>query len=155
MPYRNIMLALELNAREKPLLKRAVELAECHQAKLHIIHVSPELGSVYSGSLNLDLRQLKTKLRLENGYEILQMLKQEAFNASSISLPDGDIRQAVQNAVKAQAADLLICGRQQERPFFGHLFSHSSGFLDIDGCDLLVIKLSDKIPIEPESKIGS
>lgn len=144
MPYRNILLALELNDREKPLLKRAVELAESHQAKLHIIHVSPELGSVYTGSLNLDLRQLKTKLRQENGYEIMQLLKQEAFNAASISLPDGDIRQAVQQAVKEQAADLLICGRQQERSFFGHLFSNSSGFLDIDGCDLLVVKLSEE-----------
>lgn len=144
MPYHNIMLALELNAHEKPLLKRAVELAECHQAKLHIIHVSPELGSVYTGSLSLDLRQLKTKLRLENGHEIMEMLKKEAFSASSISLPNGDIRQAVQQAVRKQEADLLICGRQQERPFFGHLFSNSSGFLDIDGCDLLVIKLSDK-----------
>ena len=76
------------------------------------------------------------------------MLKQEAFNAASISLPDGDIRQAVQQAVKEQQADLLICGRQQERSFFGHLFSNSSGFLDIDGCDLLVVKLSDDAGIE-------
>ena len=151
MPYRNILLALELNSREKPLLKRAVELAESHQAKLHIIHVSPELGSVYTGSLSLDLRQLKNKLRLENGNEIMQMLKKEAYSASSISLPDGDIRQAVQHAVREQAADLLICGRQQERPFFGHLFSNSSGFLDIDGCDLLVIKLSDKIAHQAEA----
>lgn len=148
MPYHNILVALELNAREKPLLRRAVELAESHQARLHIIHVSPELGGVYTGSLNLNLRQLKTKLRLENGYEIMQMLKKEAFSASSISLPDGDIRQAVQHAVREQQADLLICGRQQERSFFGHLFSNSSGFLDIDGCDLLVVKLSDKTPSE-------
>lgn len=144
MPYHNILLALELNAREKPLLKRAVELADTHNAKLHIIHVAPELGSVYSGSLSLDLRQLKAKLRLENGQEIMEMLKNAAHSASSISLPGGDIRQAVQQAVKEQNIDLLICGRQQSRPFFGHLFSNSSGFLDIDGCDLLVIKQNTK-----------
>lgn len=149
MPYRNILLALELNDREKPLLKRAVELAESHQAKLHIIHVAPELGSFYTGSLNLDLRQLKTKLRLENGHDIMKMLQSEAYKASSISLPNGDIRQVVQLAVKDQQADLLICGRQQERSFFGHLFSNSSGFLDINGCDLLVIKLCDKTTSAP------
>ncbi|WP_417614889.1 universal stress protein [Oceanisphaera sp.] len=143
MPYRNILVALELTHREKPLLKRAVELAECHQARLHIIHVTPELGGVYTGSLNMDLRQLKNKLRLENGYEIMQMLKSERHDASTISLPDGDIHQAVQQAVKEHQADLLICGRQLERPFLGHFFSNSSGFLDINGCDLLVIKLSE------------
>lgn len=143
MPYRNILVALELNHREKPLLKRAVELAECHQARLHIIHVLPELGGVYTGSFNMDLRQLKNKLRLENGHEIVQMLKSEQHNASTISLPNGDIHQAVQQAVKEHQADLLICGRQLERPFLGHFFSNSTGFLDIDGCDLLVIKLSE------------
>ncbi|MFD1009124.1 MULTISPECIES: universal stress protein [Oceanisphaera] len=146
MPYRNILVALELNHREKPLLKRAVELAECYQAKLHIIHVSPELGGVYSGSLNMDLRQLKNKLRLESGYEIVQMLKREQHSASTISLPHGDIHQAVQYAVKEHQADLLICGRQLERHFFSHLFSNSSGFLDINGCDLLMITLSDAEP---------
>ncbi|ART79432.1 universal stress protein [Oceanisphaera avium] len=144
MPYHNILLALELNHYEKPLLKRALDLAEFHNAKLHIIHVAPELGSVYTGSLNLDLRQLKAKLRIENGAQIMQMLKDEAYNANSISLPGGDIQQAVRHTVQALNIDLLICGRQQSRPFFGHLFSNSSGFLDIDGCDILVIKLSDK-----------
>lgn len=144
MPYRNILVALELNHREKPLLKRAVELAECHQAALHIIHVEPDLSGVYMGSLSLDLRQLKSKLRLESGHEIMQMLKEEQRNASSVSLPHGDVRQAVQQAVEEKHADLLICGRQLERPFLGHLFAHSTGFLDINGCDLLVIKLSDK-----------
>ncbi|WP_375058155.1 universal stress protein [Zobellella sp. DQSA1] len=144
MPYRNILVALELNHREKPLLKRAVELAECYQAGLHIVHVEPDVSGIYVGSLNMDLRQLKMKLRLESGHVIMQMLKDAQHQVASLSLPSGDVRQAVRLAVKEKNADLLICGHQLEHHFLGHLFSHTVGFLDISNCDLLVVKLSDK-----------
>ncbi|PSJ48057.1 universal stress global response regulator UspA [Zobellella endophytica] len=141
MPYKNILVALELNQQEKSLLKRAVELAECYQAGLHIVHVEPDLSGVYVGSLNMDLRKLKMKLRLESGHEIMQLLREEQHQIASISLPSGDIRQAVRLAVQEKQADLLICGHQLEHHFLGHFFSNAVGFLDISDCDLLVVKL--------------
>lgn len=152
MPYRNILVALELNHREKPLLKRAADLAESNQADLHLVHVEPDLSGVYVGSLNMDLRQLKMKLRLESGHELMRLLQDAQQQVSSVSLPSGDIRQAVRLAVKKTGADLLICGHRPHHRFWGHLFSNSVGFLDISDCDLLVVKLaadpvtSDKTP---------
>lgn len=140
MPYRNILVALELNQREQALIRRAVELAECHGAALHLVHVEPDLSGVYVGSLSMNLAQLRVKLRLESGQEIVQLLKEQQHDIASLSLPSGDIRQAVRLAVREKQADLLICGHRPGHHFFSHLFSHTVDFLDIDGCDLLVVK---------------
>ncbi|NHI00636.1 MULTISPECIES: universal stress protein [Oceanimonas] len=150
MPYRNILVALELNHREKPLLKRAADLAESYQAALHLVHVEPDLSGVYVGSLSMDLRQLKMKLRLESGHELMRLLRTQQHHVASVSLPSGDVRQAVRLAVRETGADLLICGHRPDHRFWGHLFSNSVSFLDISDCDLLVVKLdpvtSDKNP---------
>ncbi|WP_116472950.1 universal stress protein [Zobellella maritima] len=141
MPYRNILLALELSEREKPLLKRAVELAEHCQARLHLVHVDPEMSGIFVGSLNMDLRQLKMKLKLESGREIMNMLRVEQRRVESISLPTGDIQRAIRLAAREKDADLLICGHHAGHSFLGHLFSNAARFIDIGGCDVLVVKL--------------
>ncbi|OYD23045.1 universal stress protein [Oceanimonas baumannii] len=155
MPYRHILVALNLNPREKPLLKRAAELAECHGAAVHLVHVQPDLSGVYVGSLNMDLRKLQMKLRLESGHELMRLLQDAQKQVDSISLPSGDLHQAVSMAVKQTGADLLICGHRPHHRFWGHLFANSVGFVDISDCDVLVVKLepatSDKTPAHAEN----
>ncbi|WP_346352046.1 universal stress protein [Oceanimonas sp. AH20CE76] len=156
MSYRHILVALELHPRETPLLQRATELAEYYGADLHLVHVQPDLSGVYVGGLNMSLPQLKMKLRLESGHELMRLLQEAQNQVTSVSLPTGDLHQAVRMAVKETKAGLLICGHRPHHRFWGHLFSNSVGFMDISNCDLLVVKLaaptSDKPPGAEETR---
>ena len=54
MPYKNILVAVDLGATTETIMRRAAALARQDDAKLHVLHVIEPLAITYGGDIPMD-----------------------------------------------------------------------------------------------------
>ena len=54
MPYKNILVAVDLGATTETIIRRAAALARQDDAELHVLHVIEPLAITYGGDIPMD-----------------------------------------------------------------------------------------------------
>ncbi|MGL4756022.1 MAG: universal stress protein [Aeromonadaceae bacterium] len=137
--YQHLLVALDLDGDNTPLLRRAVALAHSQQAKLSVIHVDVDMAEVYSELVDIDLQTVQDHHLDETRGRLDAILANYDYPLERRLLVNGDLGERVQDAVNQYGVDLLICGHHQS--FWSLLVSSARQLMNQVPCEMLVIPL--------------
>lgn len=145
MPYRNIVVAIDLNDECSQILARARDLAIANAAKIVPIHVVELIEMAFGGEAALDLPKFKLEL-LDQAQQYL-----ESFAAEYPGLPTepprlayGDTRDEIHRAARELHADLIIVGSHGRHGMALLFGSTANGMLHSAPCDVLAVRLGNR-----------
>jgi nucleotide-binding universal stress UspA family protein len=119
---RKILCALDLNERSASILDWCAWLAGEYQARLGIVHATPELPAVYDeGNLNGDFER---SVLAQAGRRI-EMLQTACGAAEQVYISAGKPSEVVAQASRDFKADLVVIGRHGHTGVTGYLRHHS------------------------------
>ena len=62
MPYKNILVAVDLGATTETIIRRAAALARQDDAELHVLHVIEPLAITYGGDIPMDFSAIQDEI---------------------------------------------------------------------------------------------
>ncbi len=133
---RRILCAIDLTDRSPSVLKWAAALAAEYDAALGIVHATAELPpAVISVGLEEELRRSVS----EHAKKEIANLQQAAGTAAQVFINSGDPANAVAEAAKDFAADLLVVGRHDGSGIAGFLHQNAYAILRNSPCPVIGI----------------
>lgn len=85
--YQNILIATDLTENSEHAFKHAVLLARLHDARIHLLHVVPQIEPVYLSSLLGQEKELN-KLKLQREQEALEEVRKQLDMFAATELAD-------------------------------------------------------------------
>ena len=142
MPYKHILVAVDLTEECDPVIKRAQESALANGAILSLVHIVEPMAMAFGGDVPMDLSQLQqqqfdqAKERLKSMILALAHLKKEDCH-----LTYGQPRQEIHHLAKEKACDLIVVGSHGRHGLALLLGSTANDVLHGAPCDVLAVKL--------------
>ncbi len=136
----NILCALELTDEAIPLLQFTRQFAQDVGATVRLVHSVPELETQPSRSFDFDLhRYLTDKARIE-----IAKMQREAGTQFTLSVSGAGISDALAEAAREHAADLVVIGRGKLQKTFGRFQTHVYEILRNASCPVLSYSASQR-----------
>lgn len=139
--YQHILVAVDLSEESDILIKKAVGIAKRHQAKLSIIHVDVNFSDLYTGLVDVNMSSMQEEMSNESHQALLQFADNADYPISERLSGNGDLVQALSDAIKKYNVDLLVAGHHQD--FWSKLMSSTRQVMNNISVDMLVVPLSD------------
>lgn len=142
MPYRNILVATDLNDECHPLVARAQELATASGAKLTLVHVIEPMAMAFGGDVPMDLSMLQQQ-QFDQARERLDSFasRYPALSPEQRHLAYGQPRQEIHRLAREQACDLILVGSHGRHGLALLLGSTANDILHGAPCDVLAVRL--------------
>ena len=141
MPYKHILVAVDLTEECDPVIKRAVAIAG-DTVKLSLVHIVEPMAMAFGGDVPMDLSQLQqqqfdqAKERLDRLIDIYPQLTKE-----NCKLAYGQPRQEIHSFAKEHHCDLIVVGSHGRHGLALLLGSTANDVLHGAPCDVLAVSL--------------
>ncbi|WP_386695544.1 universal stress protein UspA [Lonepinella sp. MS14435] len=140
--YKHILVAVDLSDESPRLLKKAVSIAERHNAKLSIIHVDVNFSDLYTGLIDVNMSSMQDRISSETQQALLQLADQAGYPISEKLSGSGDLGQVLADAIEQYSVDLLVTGHHQD--FWSKLMSSTRQLMNVVTIDMLVVPLKEE-----------
>jgi nucleotide-binding universal stress UspA family protein len=130
---RSIVVAADLNKEAVCVVKRAVQLAELFDAKLHLVHAVPAATPHADSHMDSDYRHFV----LEGARVEVAKLQQRAGSELPVTVEADTVSKLVQKVATQREADLVVIGRGKLHATFGRLRTHAYAIIRDSPCPVL------------------
>ncbi|GAB3389056.1 universal stress protein [Azotobacter armeniacus] len=142
MPYQHIMTAVDLTDECHPVIRQAIDLANCFRAQLSLVHIVEPMAMAFGGDVPMDLSTLQQQ-------QIDQARERVAAFASQYPelLPEqrhilfGQPRQEIHQLAREKGCDLIVVGSHGRHGLALLLGSTANDLLHGAPCDVLAVRL--------------
>ncbi len=139
--YQHILVAVDLSEDSEILVKKAATIAKLHKAKLSIIHVDVNFSDLYTGLIDVNMTSMQERVNDESHQALMQLAKSIDYPVAEELSGNGDLVQALEDAVDKYQIDLLVTGHHQD--FWSKLMSSTRQVMNSVKVDMLVVPLDD------------
>lgn len=139
--YQHILVAVDLSSDSPILIKKATELAKLSNGKVSLIHVDVNFSDVYTGLINVNVAEMQEKASSETHKTLLDLAKKANYPIAEALSGNGDLAQALHDAIEKYEIDLLVTGHHQD--FWSKLMSSTRQVMNAVSIDMLVVPLDD------------
>jgi universal stress protein A len=136
LPYKNVLVAVDLNENYQPLLNEAKRLATLLQAKLHCVNVVPSLISSVPYAYDFQ------KSMESEANKLLAIIQSESQIETFVL--HGNPQHEICALAKQLDIDLIICGSHGKHGLGLILGSTANGILHLAHCDVLTLRLNEE-----------
>lgn len=139
MRYTHILVALERTDESKMLIDRASYLAEMTNAYVSFVHIDGSHGEIYPELVDI---QTDTNQHPLGEQTITEIREFEAYSPQPIKhilIGTGDLSDKLEQTIKENHIDLLICGHHHD--FWSKIVSYSKHLVDKSPVDILVVPM--------------
>ncbi|WP_313740653.1 universal stress protein [Pseudomonas sp.] len=145
MPYIHLLVAVDLTEECDPVIKRAMEIATPHNAKVSLVHIVEPMAMAFGGDVPMDLSQLQQQ-QLDQAKERMDRLftKYEGIQRGDSHLAYGQPRQEIHQLAKERQCDLIVVGSHGRHGLALLLGSTANDVLHGAPCDVLAVRLLKK-----------
>ena len=139
--YQHVLVAVDLSEDSEILVKKAATIAKLHKAKLSIIHVDVNFSDLYTGLIDVNMTSMQERVNDESHQALMQLAKSIDYPVAEELSGNGDLVQALEDAVDKYQIDLLVTGHHQD--FWSKLMSSTRQVMNSVKVDMLVVPLDD------------
>ncbi|MDG6896871.1 universal stress protein [Actinobacillus delphinicola] len=139
--YQHILVAVDLSEDSEILVKKAATIAKLHNAKLSIIHVDVNFSDLYTGLIDVNMTSMQERVNDESHQALIQLAQSIDYPVTEELSGNGDLVQALEDAVEKYQIDLLVTGHHQD--FWSKLMSSTRQVMNNVKVDMLVVPLDD------------
>lgn len=143
--YKRILVATDLSADSKKILKKAQSLAELYQAEIYLVHVLEYSPFTYADDFTIPLDpSLESGLERQARQIVEQMATKFEIAPDRCHVSEGSVRQIVVEYADKIKADLIIVGSHSFGAFGRLLGSRANAILHHANCDVWIFKQQPK-----------
>ena len=140
--YKHILVAVDLSEDSPVLLKKAVDIAKQHEAKLSMIHVDVNFSDLYTGLIDINMASMQDRISIETQEALNKLAESADYPITEKLSGTGDLEQVLKEAIEEYQADLLVAGHHQD--FWSKLISSTRQVMNSITIDMLVVPLKDE-----------
>ena len=142
MPYKHILVAVDLTEECDPVMHRAQKLATGCQARLSVVHVVEPMAMAFGGDVPMDLSMLQQQ-QFDQARERLDSFagKYPDIGPDQRHLTYGQPRQEIHRLAEEQGCDLVVVGSHGRHGLALLLGSTANDVLHGAPCDVLAVRL--------------
>ena len=141
MPYRNILVAVDLGATTETVIQRAVSLVGQNNAQLHVLHVIEPLAITYGGDIPMDFSAIQEEIRGQAKEQLDKLCSTFSIPESNRYLVMGRPESEIPTQAKDVACDLIVVGSHARWGLALLLGSTTDGVMHGAECDVLAVKV--------------
>jgi len=141
MPYKNILVAVDLGATTETIIRRAAALARQDDAELHVLHVIEPLAITYGGDIPMDFSAIQDEILGQAREQIDQLCSTLAVPTDHRHLVTGRPESKIPAQAKALESDLIVLGSHARWGLALLLGSTTDGVMHGADCDVLAVKV--------------
>ncbi len=140
--YKHVLVAVDLSDESLTLVKKAVGVAQRHNAKLSVIHVDVNFSDLYTGLIDVNMASMQDRISTETQQALHQLAEQAGYPVEQKLSGSGDLGQVLEDAITQYEVDLLVTGHHQD--FWSKLMSSTRQLMNNITIDMLVVPLRDE-----------
>ena len=141
MPYKNILVAIDLGATTETIIHRAAALARQADAELHILHVIEPLAITYGGDIPMDFSAIQDEILEQAREQLEQICDTLAVPKDHRHLVTGRPESEIPTQAKVLESDLIVVGSHARWGLALLLGSTTDGVMHGADCDVLAVKV--------------
>jgi universal stress protein A len=141
MPYKNILVAVDLGATTETIIRRAAALARQDDAELHVLHVIEPLAITYGGDIPMDFSAIQDEILEQAREQLDQLCGTLAVTTDHRHLVTGRPESEIPTQAKALESDLIVLGSHARWGLALLLGSTTDGVMHGADCDVLAVKV--------------
>ena len=155
MPYKHVLVAIDLTDECESVIHRASMLAKDSGAKLSIVHIVEPMAMAFGGDVPMDLSQLQqqqfdqAKEKLKKVQDSLK-LRFPLLNEGESHLVYGQPRQEIHQLAKNKGCDVIVVGSHGRHGLALLLGSTTNDVVHGAPCDVLAVRLNKQEDKKPE-----
>jgi nucleotide-binding universal stress UspA family protein len=131
--YRSVLCAVDLEAKNTPLIRDAAHLAEEFDAKLRLVHAIPQAETLPESHFDVEYR----RFLFENARRELARMQTEACTDLEVCIEGGSVARVVRAAAEYHEADLVVIGRGVIQEPLGRLRTNTYAVIRESICPVL------------------
>lgn len=142
MPYKHILIAVDLTEECHPVVVRALELATSSAAKASLVHIIEPMAMAFGGDVPMDLSLLQQQ-QFDQARERLQSFagRYPQLVSEQRHLVYGQPRQEIHRLATELGCDLVVVGSHGRHGLALLLGSTANDVLHGAPCDVLAVRL--------------
>lgn len=142
MPYKRVLVAVDLGATSSAVIAKAAELARSHTAELHILHAVEPLSITYGGDIPMDFSSIQDEIYQQATTQLDKFCSGHHVDPAHRHLVIGRPEVEIPATAKSMAADLIVMGSHARFGLALLLGSTADGVLHSAECDVLAVRVA-------------
>jgi len=142
--YRNVLVAVDLNPDNQPVIDKAIELAKMNNAILHVIHVVEPLSYGYSDGMmswSDGLISVEAAIREDARKRLSEMGRRYEIDDQHLYFRPGRASSEIHDIVDEMGIDLIVIGTHGQAGLQLLLGSTANSVLHGSVCDVLAVRI--------------
>lgn len=141
MPYKRVLVALDLGETSASVIGKGAELARSHNAELHIMHAVEPLSITYGGDIPMDFSSIQEEIYQQATLQLTKFCSNHHIAEAARHLVIGRPEVEIPATAKSLAADLIVIGSHAGFRLALLLGSTADGVLHSAECDVLAVRV--------------
>jgi universal stress protein A len=144
--YRNVLVAIDLNPDNQPVIDKAVEVCEMNAATLHVIHVVEPLSYGYSDGMmswSDGLISVEAAIREDARKKLSEMGAKCNVDDDRLYFRTGRASSEIHDVVEEKEIDLIVIGTHGQAGLQLLLGSTANSVLHGLVCDVLAVRIKE------------
>lgn len=144
--YRNVLVAIDLNPDNQPVIDKAVEICEMNNANLHVIHVVEPLSYGYSDGMmswSDGLISVEAAIREDARKKLSEMGAKYNVDGARLYFRTGRASGEIHDVVNEVTIDLIVLGTHGQAGLQLLLGSTANSVLHGSTCDVLAVRIKE------------
>lgn len=141
MPYKKILLAVDLTEESLQVAEKAVQLCEAFGADLAVLHVIESLNYAYGGDVPIDITDIQQQLQDTAKEKMGELCSSLSCNVSDQIISHGGIESEIHRVSEENDIDLVVVGSHGRHGLALLLGSTANGVLHGAICDVLAVRV--------------
>ena len=143
MPYKKILVAIDLGDTCGRVLSKAHELASTQGAELHVMHVVEPLSITYGGDIPMDFSSIQDEIYQQANEQLQRFCSQRDIPESHRHLVVGRPEAEIANTANELQVDLIAVGSHARFGLALLLGSTTDGVMHNAECDVLAVRVDN------------
>ena len=141
MSYKHLLATIDLSPRSPQIIKRAIELAICHNSTLDVVHVIEYFLVAYAGEFSIPINvNLEQTIKFEAQKALAKLCQKANTPPERQHTLSGCVKQTVIELAERLKIDLIIVGTHGHHGLDKLLGSRTNAILHRAVCDVLVVR---------------
>ncbi len=141
MPYKKILLAVDLGQTSSQGLDKAHQLATTQGAELHVLHAVEPLSITYGGDIPMDFSGIQDEILDQAKEQLAQFCERFDIPEAHRHLVIGRPEQEIAQVASQLEVDLIVVGSHARYGLALLLGSTADGVLHSAPCDVLAVRV--------------
>ncbi len=141
MPYKRVLVAVDLGETSSCVIAKGAELARSHTAELHVMHAVEPLSITYGGDIPMDFSSIQDEIYQQATSQLEAFCSTHHIHPSRRHLVIGRPEIEIPATAKSISADLIVMGSHARFGLALLLGSTADGVLHSSECDVLAVRV--------------